>query len=205
MSTTIRMERRLIPFDRIEIRAREGGGKVLIGHAAVFDKDSEDLYGFTERVAPGTFALSIKEDDIRALFNHNPDYVLGRNVAKTLRLEEDKVGLSMEIDLPDTQVARDLSTSVERGDITGASFSFATREDKWTYNEKAKKTTRTLLDARLYDVGPVTFPAYPDTDVAMRSLMQQIASEGRAQIEAAHPGAWRSASRSRDLALTELE
>jgi HK97 family phage prohead protease len=187
MKTVI--ERRLLKFDRIEIRAAEGGGKLLAGHAAVFDKDSEEMWGFTERVAAGAFTKTLQEDDIRGLFNHNPDYVLGRNTSKTLRLAEDAVGLGFEIDLPDTQLARDLVISIERGDITGCSFGFSTISDKWDYSEDGSRTMRTLLECKLYDVGPVTFPAYPDTDVAVRSVMEQIAKEGRQKLEAQRSGA----------------
>lgn len=171
------IERRIFALDRIQLRANEAGAKVLDGHAAVFNLDSEEMWGFTERVAPGAFSRAIQEDDVRALFNHNPDYILGRNTAKTLRLNEDPVGLAFDVDLPDTQCARDLAVSIGRRDITGCSFSFTTRADKWVYNEDGT-VQRTILDVELCDVGPVTFPAYPDTDVAVRSLMERIAADG---------------------------
>lgn len=183
------IERRLLKFDKIEIRAGENGSKILAGHAAVFDKDSEEMWGFTERVAKGAFTKTLQDDDIRGLFNHNPDYVLGRNRSKTLRLAEDAVGLGFEVDLPDTQLARDLVVSIERGDITGCSFGFSTIADRWEYAEDGSRTLRTLLECKLYDVGPVTFPAYPDTDVAVRSVMEAIAKEGRAKLEATRSGA----------------
>lgn len=172
------VERRIFKLDRIELRTNDAGGTVLDGHAAVFNRDSEEMWGFTEQVAPGAFARAIRDDDVRALFNHNPDYILGRNTAKTLRLAEDSVGLAFDVDLPDTQCARDLAVSIGRRDITGCSFSFMTRADKWVYNEDGT-VKRTILDVELCDVGPVTFPAYPDTDVAVRSLMQEIAEAGK--------------------------
>lgn len=165
--TTQQIERRQFSTDlRIERRAE--GRSVLMGHAAVFNSASEDLGGFREIVAPGAFAQTIAEDDIRALFNHDSSMILARNRAGTLRLQEDGRGLAFEIDLPDTQLARDLSVSIERGDITGNSFGFQTIEDRWERQEKGE--LRTLIRVRLFDVSPVTFPAYPQTDLALRSL-----------------------------------
>lgn len=201
----MKIERRTIPIDRLgalELRAAEGATRTLVGHAAVFDVWTE-LWGTEERVRPGAFTKSLGEDDIRGLFNHNPDKILGRNRAKTLTLREDKVGLAFEIALPDTQIARDLAVSIERGDITGCSFGFITRKAEWE-DEEGKVPRRSILDAQLFDVGPVTYPAYPETDVEARSLFEAIVQEERRKLEQA-PG-WRAAAtaRSRSLALTEL-
>lgn len=169
MAVAPNMEQRVYPVElRVERRAE--GQPMLVGHAAVFNSSSVDLGGFREIVAPGAFAQTIAEDDIRALFNHSPDMVLGRTRSRTLRLQEDARGLAFEIDLPDTQAARDLATSIERGDISGNSFSFQTLEDRWQRDDDVE--LRTLVRVRLFDVGPVTFPAYPQTDVALRSLEQ---------------------------------
>lgn len=170
-------------FELTEVRASRD--KMTIeGHAAVFNRLSEDLGGFREQVAPGTFAQTIEQDDVFALFNHNPDYVLGRNRAGTLQLSEDGSGLRMVITLPDTQIARDLMTSVERRDITGASFGFMTEEDSWERVDGMD--IRTLRRVRLMDVSPVTYPAYRATDVAVakRSLdrwSEQLKPDGRAR------------------------
>ena len=165
--TTETIERRLYDTT-LRVETRASGRPTLIGHAAVFNSMSLDLGGFRELVAPGAFAATIVEDDVRALFNHKPDFVLGRNRAGTLRLSEDTRGLAFEIDLPDTQVARDLATSVERGDISGNSFGFQAIEDRWEHGQGGE--IRTLVRVRLFDVSPVTFPAYPATDLAKRSL-----------------------------------
>ena len=202
----MKIERRTIPIAQLgnfEVRKDEGEARTLVGHAAVFDVWTE-LWGMEERVRPGAFTQSLKEDDIRGLFNHNPDHVLGRNRAKTLTLREDKVGLAFEITLPYTQLARDLAISIERGDITGCSFGFITRKAEW---DETDKTTprRSILDAQLFDVGPVTYPAYPDTDVEARSLFEAIAKEERKIIVPVPDLAWQHAARARSLALTELE
>ena len=165
--TTQTIERRVFATE-LRIERRATGENMLVGHAAVFNSASEDLGGFREVVAPGAFAQSIQQDDVRALFNHDPNHVIGRNRAGTLRLTEDSRGLAFEIDLPDTQTARDLATSIERGDISGNSFGFQTLEDRWERMDAGE--LRTLIKVRLFDVSPVTYPAYPQTDVALRSL-----------------------------------
>ncbi len=153
-------------FEFTEVRAVKDKLR-LEGHAAVFNRLSEDLGGFREQITPGAFSQSIAEDDIMALFNHDPNYVLGRNRAGTLQLNEDTTGLAMIINLPDTQIGRDLMVSVERRDITGASFSFFVPQggDRWEHMENMD--LRTLLFARLKDVSPVAFPAYRDTDLSI--------------------------------------
>ena len=162
-------ERRYFPVDEIRAMADEDGNRSISGHAAVFNKWSEDLGGFIERVAPGAFADTIIDDDIRSLFNHNVDNILGRSKSGTLKLKEDDRGLLIDNALPDTQVARDLVTSIDRGDIDQMSFGFRTIEDEWDFSDP-KLAKRTLVKLQLRDTSPVTFPAYLDTDVAVRSL-----------------------------------
>ena len=147
------------------VEKREDESRKIVGHAAVFNKVDGPEW-FRERIAPGAFADSIKEDDVRALFNHDANFVLGRNKAGTLDLEEDETGLRMEIDPPDTQVARDLLTSIERGDIDQASFAFQAIDASWDTEDGEE--VRTLKKVRLFDVSPVTFPFYEATDVSLR-------------------------------------
>lgn len=165
------IERRTFALDEMRIEAREDGAQRIIGHAAMFNALSEDLGGFREQIAPGAFEEAIETDDIRALFNHDPNHVLGRNRAKTLILSEDQRGLAIEIIPPDTQLARDLMTSMQRGDITQMSFGFSVRPngENWAKDDEGRHI-RTLTKVRLFDVSPVTYPAYPQTDVAVRSM-----------------------------------
>jgi hypothetical protein len=173
-----KLERRHIKLDKLEVRAAaEGAPAKIIGHAAVFNSAAEINSNFREQILPGAFADSIGEDDVRALFNHDPNYVLGRNTAGTLRMSEDDVGLAIEVDPPDTQWARDLMVSITRGDISQMSFGFNALEETWDYAEDGS-ATRTLKKVKLFDVSPVTYPAYDDTDVAVRSLNE---------FRAAHP------------------
>lgn len=162
------MERRFYPVS--ELRVQRGADDTtprIRGHAAVFNSLSLDLGGFRELIAPGAFAGAL-ESDVRALFNHDPNFVLGRTKSGTLSLTEDETGLLMDASAPDTQWARDLVVSIERGDISQMSFGFRTRKDAW--EQRAGEIVRTLLEVDLFDVSPVTFPAYTDTDVAVRSL-----------------------------------
>ncbi len=159
-------------FSTSEMRVIRAAGESpkIVGHAAVFDSPTQigsDDWGWMESVVPGAFAESIKVDDIRALFNHDPNLVLGRNVSGTLTLSEDKKGLYYEIDPPDTQAGRDVLESIERGDITGSSFGFEVQEQRWTMKDD-ELDERELVKLKLWDVSPVTFPAYDDTDVGKR-------------------------------------
>lgn len=150
----------------IEIRANDED-KQLVGHSAVFEQLSEDLGGFREKIRAGAFTESIIQDDVRALFNHDSNFVLGRNRNGTLELSEDDKGLKVSIDPPDTQWARDLMFSVARGDINQMSFAFETLIDEW--DETGVIPIRTLIKVKLYDVSIVTYPAYPQTSVGVRS------------------------------------
>jgi len=149
----------------VELRAEEGEAPKITGHAAVFDTPA-DIYGFEEVIRKGAFTEAIKKDDVRALWNHNPDYVLGRTKSGTLRLSEDDVGLAIENDPPDTQWAKDLMVSMQRGDVDQMSFGFIVDEEKWSKRD-GEPDLREILKARLFDVSPVTFPAYEETDVSV--------------------------------------
>ena len=164
------MERRVIARSELRAKADDTAPK-LAGYAALFNTASDDLGGFTEVIMPGAFKNAIPRSDIRALFNHDPNFVMGRNKAGTLTVAEDKRGLSMEVTPPDVQWVRDLLVSVERGDIDQMSFGFRVAKggDEWLYTDDA--VTRTITEIEeLFDVAVVTYPAYPDTDVAVRSL-----------------------------------
>jgi len=147
----------------VESRAES---RELSGYAAVFNQRTSIMGLFDEQIAPGAFASAVDRDDVRALFNHDPNYVLGRTSAGTLRLIEDADGLRYDIDPPDTSVGRDVTTLVARGDVQGSSFSFEVEADEWDHS--AKPSLRTITRVKLHDVGPVTFPAYEQTSVSAR-------------------------------------
>lgn len=159
---------------RVTVQRNESGPNKIVGYAAVFYREGQPgtefrLWDdFYERIARGAFDRAISEKhDARGLFNHDMNHVLGRSSAGTLAYSADEVGLRYEIELPDTSTARDLLTSIERGDITGSSFAFIPSRTTWTEDED--RVIRTIEDLDLYDVGPVTFPAYEATSTGVRS------------------------------------
>ncbi len=171
---TDEVERR-VHQGRVEIRTAEGGGQKLDGYAAVFNQETmigSSQWSFREQIAPGAFSEAIEQDDVRALFNHDENYVLGRNKSGTLRLAEDDEGLRYEIDPPDTSAGRDVVSLVARGDVDGSSFAFRVIEDSWEYPKdpaSGQRPLRTVLKVELFDVSPVTYPAYPQTTVSARA------------------------------------
>jgi HK97 family phage prohead protease len=145
----------------------------LRGYAAVFDQLSLDLGGWKERIRRGAFSKHLATTpDVRALWQHDRNYVLGRTKASTLELVEDIHGLRSLIDPPDTQWARDAVTTIKRGDVDQMSFGFYTDTDEW--NMEDGELVRTVIDARLFDVSPVTFPAYEGTSISARSITRDI-------------------------------
>lgn len=156
----------------LRIERREGKAPMLAGHAAVFNQLSENLGGFREQIKPGAFSDAVLADDVRALFNHDRNFVLGRSTSGTLRMREDDVGLAVEIDVPDTASVRDqVLAPIERGDVSQMSIGFQVKPggQDWAEDDEGR-LIRTLTSVRLFDVSPVTFAAYPQTDVAIRSL-----------------------------------
>ena len=178
------IELRVYGAEIVRVEQRDGGMPTLVGHAAVFNQETDIAGYFLERVAPGAFQRAIEDDDVRALFNHDVNFVLGRNRAKptpTLELAEDSTGLLTTTFPPDTTYARDLVVSIGRGDVSQMSFAFRVRKETW--EEKGKhEWLRTIQDVELFDISPVTFPAYPTTDVGLRSLKQfKDAAEAQAR------------------------
>lgn len=157
----------------LRLDAEDEGG--IIGLAAVYyrDGDSATEYrlwkGAVERIAVGAFTRAAAEDDVRALFNHDPNALLGRTRAGTLTLSADADGLRYRIAPASSEVYSQVAESLRRGDLDGSSFSFEVLAEEW---EKDGDTEiRWLKDVRLYDVGPVTFPAYEATESGIRSAV----------------------------------
>lgn len=170
-------EREQRAFAVKELRvARDNGSAKIVGYAAVFDVLSEELWGFREKIAPGAFSKTIREADVRALWNHDSNYVLGRTKSGTLSLMEDEIGLAIEVEPPDAQWARDLMVSIDRSDVDQMSFGFYTIRDKWEMDDD-EELIRTLQEVELFDVSPVTYPAYPQTTVQLRSILEKQLDE----------------------------
>lgn len=160
-------ETRTFDITKLSTRdATEEQPSKITGYAAVFNSKTTIGGWFDEVIEPGAFARSLSENgDIRALFNHNWDNVLGRTKSGTLRLEEDEKGLKFEIELPNTSVGRDLAESMSRGDINQCSFGFWITEENWDYS--VEPALRTIKEVELYEISVVSIPAYDDTEVSL--------------------------------------
>jgi len=165
---TDEMERRCLPSAEMRLAGTDDAPKIT-GYAAVFDTWADIGGWFRESIRKGAFAKTVKENDIRALVNHNENYVLGRNKAGTLKLREDSKGLAVEITPPDTIWANDLLASMRRGDINQMSFGFNVNKQEINY----ERDERVLEDVTLFDVSVVTYPAYPTTSAEVRAAFEK--------------------------------
>jgi uncharacterized protein len=188
-------ERRTYTLADIEVRTREedaGGAIGFKGHAAVFGQTALITGWFsewTEKVSRCAFKKTIKEADVRFLINHDPNLVLGRNKAGTLRLAEDDVGLDTDADMAPTSYGQDMAISLERGDVTQMSYAFEVVKETWDWD--ADPPARTIEEVRLWDVSVVTYPAFTETDASLRSagfqtLCQSMGLDKRGQEEFLH-------------------
>lgn len=185
------MERRFIATSVAAVRAakRDDGKPIIAGYGAVFYDGTPDTEyklwdDMVERIMPGAFDRAISEQhDVRGLFNHDPNHVLGRTKSGTMKLSIDAKGLAYEIEPGDTGVSRDVQIHLERGDVSGSSFSFVPTEAQWIEQVKDGKTIyiREVRSVDLYDVGPVTFPAYESTTAGVRS--QEEARDARESLK----------------------
>lgn len=162
----MKVERRNL--QKPELRVEGDTTPVIKGYAAVFNAESHDLGFFYEKIRAGAFKKTITDGaDVRALFNHDPAYVVGRISNKTLSLREDAHGLYVEAIPPDTTWARDLVSSIKRGDIDQMSIGFRSIKDEWSRD--GEKRLRELLEVQLLEVSAVAFAAYPQTRVSARA------------------------------------
>jgi hypothetical protein len=186
----------------VELRQAPEGSKspgTVVGYAAVFGVYSADLGMFREKIAPGAFSKALARSDARALQDHDPSRLLGRQSAGTLRLREDATGLLAEYDLPDTTDGRNVAELIRRGDIQGQSFCFTTALDAWEFGSET--SLRTLIEiGELFDVGPVTYPAYEETSVAMRAFNTAREAHDRSKATEANPSHALESERDRDRA-----
>jgi len=170
----IEMEKEIRSFESdcaIEEREIDGvNKKIVTGYAAVFNKESRDLGGFTEILSPECFE-NCDLSDVAALFNHDPNLVLARkfNDSGTLSLQIDERGLKYTFELPKHHIGAMLEESIKRGDVLHSSFAFTIKSDKWEKIEERVIRIITSIN-KLYDISPVLSPAYYATTVTMRGL-----------------------------------
>jgi HK97 family phage prohead protease len=174
-------ERRVVT-EPMEARAGENDARTLTGYAALYGSEARIAGMFREVIEPGAFRSALaRQDDVRALFNHDPNHVLGRTKSGTLQLTEDARGLRYTVTLPDTQAGRDLWTSIQRGDVSQSSFAFSVDKEEWR-DKSADLPLRVVTDVHLYDVSPVTYPAYDETSVSARSQAEAISAAARPRV-----------------------
>lgn len=172
----------------LEVRSSgnlRSNGKTLHGYAAIFNSEA-NLGSFSEVIRNGAFAKSLGSgSNIRALWHHQPDALLGTTRGGTLKLREDDKGLAFELALPDTTHGKDLAILVDRGDVSGCSFGFKVRDGGDRWEERGAQLVRELLDVDLHEITLTHDPAYQDTTIAMRSrpLVLAMACPRRAWLE----------------------
>lgn len=153
-----------------------------------YDTDSTDMrdwFGDTlvEQIASGAFVDSLSTRDVVGLWSHDTGQVLGNTKSGTLRVFDGQKELSFELDLPNTRAGDDAYETIKRGDVDGVSFGMRVTKDKWSSEKRDDDTRvykRTILNAELYEISPVAFPAYPSNEVTARSLEEFKAEERRA-------------------------
>ena len=163
------MERRVIDVGKFQTR-EENGKRFLDGYFAVFDQPYEVCPGWIETVSPGAFSRTLREGkDVKVLWNHNTDLVLGSTENRTAHLSEDDVGLHGPVEInEEDQDAKNAIARVARGDVRGCSFGFEIRGMEESWDENGTYRTR-LTDVELFEVSPCTFPAYAQTSITARA------------------------------------
>jgi HK97 family phage prohead protease len=176
---------------------RTEGGVTARGYAALYSNTTTIGGAFTEELSPNAFRDSLKDADLRALIDHDSGRIIGRQSAGTLRVNSDDKGLAVEIDLPDTTDGRDLAVLLERGDITGMSFAMRVEDEEWSEDLSTGLPHRLITRASIYEVSAVSFPAYPDTEIGLRSKEK---SEAKVQKRQNYEAAQRRLKLKADLA-----
>ena len=157
--------------------------KGIVGHFIVFDRESLDLGGFIEIIRPSAVDRSLAPgQDVRALWGHDSGQPIGRTGPRTLTLHKDRVGLYGQVEVP-TWGSAYLET-VERGDVTGASFGFSVLEDEWHFTQD-EMVIREIFDMTIFEVSPVAFPAYPDTRIRVERLSERMARDSAIRLQLA--------------------
>ncbi|WP_141434390.1 HK97 family phage prohead protease [Bacillus sp. 03113] len=164
-------ETRGIVTEQMEIRETDGGNRTISGYAVKWEMKSVTMgywKRFKEQFKRGAFSDSLTSDDQLALWSHDTSQVLGRTKNGTLRLIEDEIGLRFELDLPNTTLGNDAYETIKRGDVDGVSFGFQMQKQEWDEADP-DNIVRSITQAKLVEISPVAFPAYPDSQVSARS------------------------------------
>lgn len=193
---TGQLEVRGLPgVEHLEARAAtDDEGPGIVGYGSVYEVRTT-IPGYfrdwDEEVARGAWTKTIQEGDIRSMFNHDDNWLLGRTSADTLSLSEDDTGLRYEVDInPDDPNAMSVHAKVERGDVSGSSVWFRVIRHEIEIpsdDNDLERPLRRILEAALYETGPVVWPAFEATTAGARSLgaldgaLRAIGVDGRAK------------------------
>jgi hypothetical protein len=171
----IQCEVRTLQTNEIRVTKAADGTRTLTG-LIPYNFQSADLGGWKEMIAPGTFAGALDpKADVLCLRDHKVALLMGRTKSKTLALTDSTEGLCFACKLPNTTQATDLAESVDRGDLDANSFGFICKEDKWT-SDASGNILRTLIAVDLVEISPCSFPAYPSSQVDVRTMPIEIRS-----------------------------
>ena len=171
----------------VEQRAYDGElkaaveGRTVEGYASVFNSMSEDLGGFREIILPGAFS-EVLDNDVRALYNHDSNYLLARTTSGTLELKEDDKGLYYRFEMPNTSYGNDMLELFRRGDLSQSSFGFTVDKDSWRM-EEGQHVRYIERVGSLFDVSPVVYPAYTAASSGLRSAEPNGESEAEVARE----------------------
>ncbi len=168
------MEKRIFNIEN-RFETKEDGQEVVVGYGSIWNSRSENLGGFYEYIAPTAITdQTIANSDVRALINHDPNLVLARSTAGNLNLSVDEKGLRYEFSIPETSYGKDLAINMKNGNINQSSFAFTVGSDEWSTDEEGNDIRTITSIEKLYDVSPVTYPAYSQAEsdlvVAQRGL-----------------------------------
>ena len=167
--------KREIRFAGADLRAaKSNGAMVITGRPAVYNSLSQDLGGFKEVLLPGCFDDSLSDQELYAAWNHDDSQIIGRVSAGTLEVDSDRIGLTMRCTLPNSPLGQNVYESIRRGDVKQMSFGMVVIEDRWDIasdnSGQQRFERRSISKANLFEVSPVTSPAYTASSVSARSL-----------------------------------
>jgi HK97 family phage prohead protease len=165
--------KREVRFAGADLRAMKSGGEMVItGRPAIYNSVSQNLGGFREVLLPGCFDGSLDDPDIYCAFNHDEAQIIGRVSAGTLEVDSDRTGLTMRCTLPNSPLGQNVYESIRRGDVSKMSFGMYVQQDSWDIasDGSGQFERRSIVKAKIFEVSPVTTPAYTSSSVSARSL-----------------------------------
>lgn len=181
------IEKRYFKIDTCEVREKTDAKAETVnfgGRAILYDHETELWDGFYEKINTDAFKDAVETDDVRCLFNHDPNIVLGRNKSGTLLLVNSDSGVDFTVEAPASDRFKELAESVKRGDINQCSFAFSVESETWSYDDNGD-VHRSINLGKLYDVSIVTYPAYEDTEAYCRSKKQELTEKRKKENKGA--------------------